>query len=100
MSSDALLTLRPFDPGRDYPGVVELISAANLHDEGQDWYPTVESLANEWAPRAGFDPTRDAIVVDGDAEGGDAIVAVGTTDWRERAGKIIHSSAIWVHPGV
>jgi mycothiol synthase len=90
------LELRPFDPERDYPGAVDLISATNLHDQGQDWYPTVESLKADWAPRPGFDPLRDAIVV----EDAGRIVAVGTTDWRERAGKIIHGSAIWVHPAV
>ena len=96
MSAVAGLQLRPLDPERDYPAVVELISATNLHDQGQDWYPTVESLAVDWAPRPGFDPLRDGIVVEGDG----GIVAVGTTDWRERAGKIIHSSGIWVHRDV
>jgi mycothiol synthase len=70
----------------------------NAHDRAQDWYPTVESLAVEWEPRAGFDATRDAFVVERDGDG--RIVATGTVDWRERAGKIIHSNAIWVHPDV
>lgn len=94
----AALELRAFDPERDYPAVVDLITATNQHDHGQDWYPTVESLKVEWAPRPGFEPDRDAFVVESDGEG--RIVAAGTTDWRERAAKIIHSNEIWVHPDV
>ena len=90
----ALLELRPFDPGRDFPGVVDLISATNAHDQSQDWYPTVESLSIDWAPRPAFDPATDAIVVESDGR----IVAGGTVEWRERAAKIIHTSTIWVLP--
>ncbi len=96
MSAVAGLELRPLDPGSDYPGVVELISTTNLHDQGQDWYPTVASLQVDWAPRPGFDPPRDGVVVERDG----LIVAAGTVDWRERAGKVIHGNAIWVHPDV
>ncbi|MBI2780715.1 MAG: GNAT family N-acetyltransferase [Chloroflexi bacterium] len=88
------LELRPFEPGRDFPGAVDLISDTNAHDAGQDWYPTVESLMMEWAVRPGFDPARDAVVVEDEGR----IVAGGTMDWRERAGRIIHSSTIWVLP--
>lgn len=92
----AALDLRRFEPDRDYPGVVELICETNAHDDGQDWYPTVASLVIDWTPRPGFDPATDSIVVEHD----DGIVACGTIDWRERAGKIVHDSDIWVGPGV
>ena len=32
----ASLELRPVDPARDYSAAVALISATNLHDQGQD----------------------------------------------------------------
>ena len=92
----ATLPLRRLDPQRDLPAAVAVISGVNAHDDQQDWYPTVESLAVDWATRAGFDAATDAFVVE---ESG-RVVAVGTVDWRERAGKIIHSSAIWVLPEV
>lgn len=88
-------TLRPFDPVRDFPAAAELICAANLVDRAQDWFPTVESLRVDWATRPGFDVARDAVVVEA-ADGAGPLLAVGTTDWRERAGKIIHGNAIWV----
>jgi GNAT superfamily N-acetyltransferase len=96
MTAVSELALRAFAPDRDYPGVVDLISATNLHDRGQDWYPTVESLRIDWATTPSFDPARDAIVV----EAGGRIVAGGMVDWRERAGKIIHTNTIWVLPEV
>ena len=86
--------LRPFEPERDYPRAVELISTVNAHDKSQDWYPTVESLAVEWATRAGFDATRDVSVVEVDGR----FVAAGRVEWRERAGKVIHGIEIWVRP--
>lgn len=90
----ATLLPRPFDPDRDFPAAVELICDTNARDDGQDWYPTVASLTIEWAVRPGFDPALDAVVVEADGR----IVAGGTMDWRERAGRIIHSSTIWVLP--
>jgi mycothiol synthase len=90
------LALRPFDPEQDFPRAVDLISAVNLHDRSQDWYPTVESLRVDWEPRPSFDPARDAILVDG----GGTLAAGGTVEWRQRAGKIIHTIDIWVHPEV
>lgn len=89
------LELRPFEPDRDFPAAVDLICDTNAHDNDQDWYPTVASLAIEWAVRPGFDPARDVVVLEDDGR----IVAGGTMDWRERAGKIIHSNTVWVLPG-
>ncbi len=88
------LELGAFDPDRDFPGAAELICDTNAHDQGQDWYPTVASLAVDWAVRPGFDPLRDAVVV----EDAGRIVAAGTVDWRERADSVTHGIAIWVHP--
>lgn len=85
---------RPFDPARDFPGLVELISDVNAHDRSQDWFPTVESLRIEWAAREAFDPARDAIVVDRDGR----LIAGGMVEWRQRAGNVIHSIQIWVLP--
>lgn len=90
----ASLALRGLDPDRDYPAVVELIGIANAHDQGQDWYPTVASLQVDWAPRPGFDPPRDGVVVETQGR----LLAAGTVDWSDRAGKIVHGNAIWVHP--
>jgi GNAT superfamily N-acetyltransferase len=91
----ATLQLRTFDPDRDFPGAVTLISDVNAHDRSQDWFPTEDSLRVEWAVRDAFDPARDAIVVEADGR----IVAGGSVDWRQRAGKVIHTISIWVLPG-
>jgi mycothiol synthase len=90
----AKLGLQGFDPERDYPRAVELISTVNAHDQSQDWYPTEASLRVDWQPRPAFDPARDTTFVDVDGR----FVAGGIVDWRERAGKIIHSCSIWVLP--
>src|SRR5207247_6350694 len=50
--------LRAFDPDRDFPAMVELITAVNHHDH-VDWFPTPENLAVEWARVPTFDPGRD-----------------------------------------
>jgi GNAT superfamily N-acetyltransferase len=96
VAAPANLDLRPFDPERDFPGAVDLISAVNAHDRSQDWFPTVESLQVDWKPNRMLDPTRDAIVV----EDAGRLVAGGIVDWRQRAGKIIHTIEIWVRPEV
>ena len=89
------IELRPFDPSRDFPAMVELIAAGNRHD-GIDYFPTPEGLALDWAPSPRFDPVRDHAVI---ADAGRFIAAAGV-DWRERAGKIVHRIEIWAHPEV
>jgi mycothiol synthase len=84
---------RAFDPAVDFPAAVELICATNAHDDFE-WFPTVASLTNEWAPAPTFDPRRDTRVVEIDGR----MVAAGGVDWRERGGKVIHRIEIWVHP--
>lgn len=85
--------LRPLELERDIPAVVDLITETNRHD-GLYFFPTVESLANEWTPGATYEPARDTIV----AERGDRIVGAARQTWREREGAIVHRLEIWVHP--
>ena len=85
--------LRPFDPERDFPGIVDLIGDVNRHDD-LDWLPTVTSLTHEWTPSPAFDPRRDAILIEIDGRQ----MAAGWVDWVERDDKIIHNFEIWVHP--
>jgi mycothiol synthase len=94
LSDPGTLQLQGFDPERDYPRAVDLISTVNAHDQSQDWYPTEASLRVEWRPRAAFDPERDTVFIEVDGR----FVAGGIVEWRERAGKIIHSCQIWVLP--
>jgi ribosomal protein S18 acetylase RimI-like enzyme len=89
------LSLRAFDPDRDYPAMVELITAVNHHDH-VDWFPTPENLAVDWARVPSFDPARDHGVVEVDGR----FIAAAGVDWRERAGKVIHNVEIWTHPDV
>ena len=89
------LPLRAFDPDRDFPAMVELITAVNQRDH-VDYFPTPESLAVEWARSPTFDPVRDHRVVEVDGR----FLAAGGVDWRERAGKVIHHIEIWTHPDV
>ena len=89
------LELRPFDPDRDFPAMVDLITAVN-HRDHVDYFPTPESLAVEWARSPTFDPVRDHRVVEVDGR----FLAAGGVDWRERAGKVIHHIEIWTHPDV
>jgi mycothiol synthase len=87
------LELRAFDPDRDFPAMVELISAVNHHDR-IDFFPTPQSLAVEWARTPTFDPRRDRRVIEIDGR----FIAAGGVDWRERTGKVVHDIEIWTHP--
>jgi mycothiol synthase len=93
MTTMSAVELRPFDPEREYPAAVELISVTSVHD-GDDWFPTPASLAVEWAPSPAFDPVRDATVVEVDGR----LVALGIVRWRERTGKVVHDIELLVHP--
>lgn len=87
------LPLRAFDPERDFPAMVELITAVNHHDH-IDYFPTPENLAVEWARVPTFDPVRDHRVIEVDGR----FIAAGGVDWRERSGKVVHTIEIWTHP--
>jgi mycothiol synthase len=91
--SPAPYALRPFDPDRDFPEVVELIGEVSRHD-GEHQFPTVESLAVEWAPNGRHQPALDIRV----AEDGDRVVGVVRHSWREREQHVQHRIETWVHP--
>ena len=86
---------RAFDPDRDFPPMVDLICAVNAHDQ-ENWFPTPEGLAIDWAPAPTFDPRRDARVVEIDGR----VMAAANIEWRERSGRVVHGIEIWVHPDV
>ena len=94
-ATGAALVERAFDPGRDFPAMVELISAVNAFD-GIDWFPTIEQLEVDWMATPLFDPPRDAVVVDD----GDRLVAAGKHEWRQRDDRIVHRIELWVLPDV
>jgi mycothiol synthase len=94
MAELTALDLRLFDRARDFPGLSDLISAVNAHDDF-DWRPSADELERDWAaPHATFDPDRDAIVV----EGGARLAGAGWVGWAERDGKVVHDFETWVHP--
>lgn len=93
MTNATTLELRPFDPARDFPRVVEMIGAVH-EDAGIHWFPTEASLRADWMPKPNYDPALDTViaVVDG------ASVGIGRTTWREREGGVVHRVETWVRP--
>ncbi|MBA3878003.1 MAG: hypothetical protein C0498_13985 [Anaerolinea sp.] len=87
------LSVRPFDPGRDYGRIAELLRVTNLHD-GTEWLPSEEVLRDEWQPTARFEPSTDVIV----AEVGRRAVGVADTAWRIRGDGVTHEVKPLVHP--
>jgi mycothiol synthase len=87
------LRFRPFDPGRDYGGLVALIRDAHLAD-GVPWIPTVENLRSDHEHGGEYDPRRDLLValVDG------TIVGASKTNVRTRADGPSHHVEGWVSP--
>ena len=87
------LRFRPFDPGRDYEGLVALIREAHLAD-GVPWIPTVENLRADHEHGGEYDPRRDLIValIDG------TIVGASETNVRTRADGPNHHVEGWVSP--
>ena len=92
-ATGAEIGMRPLDPTTDRPAIVELITAVNAFDD-VPYFPTVESLAIDWAPAPTFDPERDAVL----AFEGDRLVAAAQHEWRERDRNVVHPIEIWVHP--
>jgi mycothiol synthase len=80
-----------FDPAVDFPAISAFIGAVNLAD-GLQSAPSAEDIAVDWRAAAGFDPGRDAIVLD-DATG---IAAVVNVDGQVRSGKVVHWIEGWV----
>jgi mycothiol synthase len=87
------LAFRPFDPTRDYPGLVELIGECHLADR-LEYLPTVENLRVDYELLDEFDPRRDVLL--GEVDG--ALVAAATTDVRTRDGVGVHQMEGWVRP--
>jgi mycothiol synthase len=86
-------TLRPFAFPGDLPAMVELMTEGNDHD-GIEWFPTVESLANDWSATDGFDLPRDTVVLEADGR----LIGGARHSWREREGAIVHRMEVWVRP--
>ncbi len=89
------LVARPFDPGRDYPALSELMSVANLAD-GVEFILSADGLRVEYEHQAEFDPRRDVLVVEIDG----ALVAAAETSVRTRDGVAVHLLDGWVRPEV
>jgi mycothiol synthase len=87
------LELRPPDPNRDFPAIVDLISDVNRQDS-VPWFPTPEGLALDWAPSPTFDPERDIRLIDRAGR----LVAGVKVEWRDRSGKVIHRIEPWTRP--
>jgi mycothiol synthase len=84
---------RAFDPTADLPAMVRLIADVNRNDD-IPYFPTVADLQVDWAPAPTFDPTRDVRVIADD----DRFVGAARHGWRERGGKVVHTTEVWVHP--
>lgn len=84
---------RPFDLARDAGSLATFIGTVNLAD-GYDSFPTAEEIAVDWRRTPGFDPGRDALVLE-DSRG---FVAHVNVDPQVRAGKVVHWIEGWVRP--
>lgn len=87
------VTLRLFEPDRDYEALAELIRDANASD-GTDWLPSAESLEHELAHDGSFRPSLDALV----AEEAGRLAGVVVTTWRQRGQKVVHQLELMVRP--
>ncbi|HET7029416.1 MAG TPA: GNAT family N-acetyltransferase [Candidatus Limnocylindrales bacterium] len=89
------LVARPFDPGRDYPALAELMGIANQAD-GVEFILGAEALRVDFEHLAEFDPRRDVLLVEIDG----ALVAAAQTNVRTRDGMAVHHVDGWVRPDV
>ena len=85
--------LRAFDPATDLPSMVDLIWAVNALDD-VPYFPSVESLAVDWAATPTFDPERDVVL----AFEAERLVGAAQLEWRQRDAKVVHPIEIWVRP--
>jgi mycothiol synthase len=83
--------VRALDPAVDFPALAEFMGRVNLADGNQSAM-TAEEVAINWRRTPGFEPTRDALVV----EDGDGFVAHVNVDAQLRAGKVVHWIEGWV----
>jgi len=84
---------RSLDPSNDFPAAAAFMADVNLAD-GYAQVLAPEELAIEWRRRPGFDPARDALVLE-DAAG---IVALINVDAQVRVGKVSNWIEGWVRP--
>jgi mycothiol synthase len=82
---------RPLDPAIDFPAIARFMGDVNMAD-GYLQVFTPEEVAIEWRRTPGFDPARDALVLE-DAAGVAALIHVAA---HVRAGKVTHWIEGWV----
>ena len=83
--------VRALDPAVDFPALAAFMSSVNLADGNQSAM-SAEEVAINWRRTPGFEPTRDALVV----EDKDGFVAHVNVDQQVRAGKVVHWIEGWV----
>lgn len=93
MTLTEAVTVRGFDPERDFSAAAQLIVDCHSHDH-IDWLPTTEVLRHEFTHGTNFRPAHDARVAERDGR----LVALVTVEWRRRGQKIVHRVELWVHP--
>ena len=82
---------RALDPAADFPALAAFMGDVNIAD-GYTQVLTPEEFEIEWRRTPGFDPARDALVLE-DAVG---IVALVNVDAQVRVGKVSHWIEGWV----
>jgi mycothiol synthase len=85
------VTVRTLDPANDFPALARFMADVNVADN-HNQVLTPEEVAIEWRRAPGFEPTRDALLVE-DAAG---IVAHVNVDAQVRDGKVLHWIEGWV----
>lgn len=83
--------VRVLDPAVDFPALAAFMASVNLADGNQSAL-TADEVAVDWRRTPGFDPARDALIVE-DAAG---FVAHVNVDAQVRAGKVVHWIEGWV----
>lgn len=82
---------RALDPSVDFPRIAAFMADVNIAD-GYTQVLTADEVAIEWRRTPGFDPARDAVIVE-DAAG---IAALLNIDAQVRAGKVTNWIEGWV----
>jgi mycothiol synthase len=82
---------RALDPATDIPAIAAFMGDVNIAD-GYTQVLTPEEVAVEWRRTPGFDPARDALLVEDTA----GIAALVNVDAQVRAGKVSHWIEGWV----
>jgi mycothiol synthase len=85
------LRVRALDPDVDFPALAAFMGTVNLADGNQSAM-SADEVAINWRRTPGFEPTRDALVV----EDADGFVAHVNVDAQLRAGKVVHWIEGWV----